>query len=386
LPSEVLFLWSDALRRLLGLVVLGILVAFTLGAGAQPASTGWVVQPSPNPGADGNYLYGAAAVSPKNVWAVGFFYNPNSETLVEHWDGTAWTVQPSPNVGMNDELLGAGAVGTATGSQAWAVGFYSALPYQTLIEHWDGAQWEIQPSPNVGSSDNSLYAVAATSASNAWAVGQYYNGTTYQTLIEHWDGTAWTVQASPNLGNSENDLTGMAAISATNAWATGWYFNGTAVQTLIEHWDGTAWTVQPSPDLGSSDNYLYAVSAASGTNAWAVGEYFVNGSRTLIIHWDGTAWTVQPSPNVGTVRNDLSGVAATSATNAWAVGHSFSRAATGHQTLIEHWDGTAWSVQPSPNVSANNYLFAAAGSSNSGWAVGIVSAGRPYRTLIERCC
>ena len=62
--------------------------------------------PSPNPGNSGNYLYGATAISPTDVWAVGG-YNFNGRTLTEHWDGTSWSVIPSPSLGTTDSWLGA---------------------------------------------------------------------------------------------------------------------------------------------------------------------------------------------------------------------------------------------------------------------------------------
>jgi hypothetical protein len=40
---------------------------------------------------------------------------------------------------------------------------------------------------------------------------------------------------------------------------------------------------------------------------------------------------------------ELQGVAVVSGTDAWAVGYQ------GDDTLIERWNGTAWSAQPSPN-------------------------------------
>ena len=46
-------------------------------------------------------------------------------------------------------------------------------PDRTLIEHWNGRDWAIQPSPSVGVSANNLFSAAATSAANAWAVGSY---------------------------------------------------------------------------------------------------------------------------------------------------------------------------------------------------------------------
>src|SRR6266568_2309427 len=65
--------------------------------------------------------------------------------------------------------------------------------------------------------------VAATSSSNAWAVGTWsQSNTTYKTLIERWNGTAWKVQTSPNPAPGdwdENVLNGVAGLSSSDAWA-----------------------------------------------------------------------------------------------------------------------------------------------------------------------
>src|SRR5438046_2216605 len=56
-------------------------------------------------------------------------------------------------------------------------------------------------------------------------------------------------------------------------------------------------------------------------------------------------WSVVSSPNPDTLSNVLKAVAVVTANNVWAVGGQ-----QGH-TLVEHWDGTSWSVVPSPDVS-----------------------------------
>jgi hypothetical protein len=72
--------------------------------------------------------------------------------------------------------------------------------------------------------------------------------------------------------------------------------------------------------------------------------------QTLVEHWNGTQWSVVSSPNPGTNYDSLEGVAAISASDVWAVGAYLYGADT--QTLVEQWDGTQWSVVPSPNVGA----------------------------------
>jgi hypothetical protein len=138
--------------------------------------------------------------------------------------------------------------------------------------------------------------------------------------------SGWKVQPSANRSTRGNQLLGASASSGTNAWAVGSYYNGSAYQTLIEHWNGKAWKVVPSPSPGTGPS-LSSVAATSSTNVWAVGTTNTR-TQSLIEHWNGTAWTVQTGPAEG----ELDGVAATSASDAWAVGFDQSFG----NTLIEH--------------------------------------------------
>src|SRR5438552_5807008 len=78
-----------------------------------------------------------------------------------------------------------------------------------------------------------------------------------------------------------------------------------------------------SPNGANPDLYAWQLNAAagdSGSDVWAVGDGSNgDGSGTLIEHWDGTSWSVVPSPNVDD-RNSLTGVAVIDATHAWSVG------------------------------------------------------------------
>jgi len=114
--------------------------------------------------------------------------------------------------------------------------------------------------------------------------------------------------------------------------------------------------VVKSPNVGSNFNQLLGVAAVSASNIWAVGSYYAGSAKadqTLIEHWNGTSWSVVKSPNVGSSRNYLRGVAAVSANNIWAVGFGHPSRTSADQTLIEHWNGTSWSVVKSLKVGAN---------------------------------
>ncbi len=127
----------------------------------------------------------------------------------------------------------------------------------------------------------------------------------------------------------------------------------------------------PEPAGGGE---LHAVAAISATDVWAVG--FTgpasegNSHQTLIEHWNGTAWTRVPSPDVAGGYNVLNGVTATSSRNVWAGGAT---GFTGHDTtLIEHWDGTAWTVVPSPTPTGDaQVLGMSATRRTDAWAVGM---------------
>ena len=105
---------------------------------------------------------------------------------------------------------------------------------------------------------------------------------------------------------------------------------------------------------------------------------------TLIEHYDGSAWSVVPAPPVA---GSLDAVAAIAADDVYAVGYYFSGPRI--LTLAMHYDGTAWSVVPTPNRAYTRNMLAALEvvSPNDIWAVGYSNGtgGRHKdRTLIER--
>ena len=177
------------------------------------------------------------------------------------------------------------------------------------------------------------------------------------------------------------------AVSATDIWAVGQSQNGTSgiPSTLSEYWDGTSWSIVTSPAGPGLQNGLLGVTAVSSSDVWAVGD---SGSGTLIEQWDGTSWTVVPSPSpAGTLANPLFGVAAVSATDIWAVGQSQNGTSGIPSTLIEHWDGTSWSIvaSPSPGSAATLSGTAADPASGQAWAVGNLrpTGGGATQTLTE---
>jgi hypothetical protein len=380
------------------LMLAGVLISIGPDVASASTCVSWTGGQPPNVSSADNELNDVAVLSSCNAWAVGgYFTGAVFQTLIEHWNGTAWKLVPSPDPGGSARSNILYGVAATSPGNVWAVGYYSSgTAFQTLIVRWNGTSWSQVPSPDPGgtASPHILNGVVATSAGNAWAVGQYWNGTAYQTLTEHWNGTSWKHVASPNPAGSAkpNILSGVAATSPGNVWAVGQYNHGLVFQTLIEHWNGTSWKRVPSPNPGGSvrNNALYSVAATSTANAWAVGHYDHGTSfRTLIEHWNGTLWKAVANPNpVGSFGNALSGVTATSARNVWAVGFYFN--GTASQTLIERWNGTSWQrvVSPDPGGSAKSNVLVGVDATSAGnaWAVGDYVIGSTGQTLALHCC
>lgn len=253
------------------------------------AKRAWKVVPSPSLGTQNNSLNGVAAISKHDIWTVGYHAGWN---LIEHWNGTSWSIVPSPSLGTGTHVLSS-MTALAT-NNVWAVGYQNS---DTLIEHWNGIRWSVVPSPKLSAMDNRLTSIAAISANDIWAVGSGSAGT----LTEHWNGSSWSVVPSPNPVHHANLwLTDVTAVSSNDVWAVGDYFSPVtpyANQTLVEHWNGNTWSIITSANP-SNDSKFLSIVARSADDVWAVGkyeDYTINVYRALIEHWDGTTWSVVPS-------------------------------------------------------------------------------------------
>lgn len=263
-----------------------------------------------------------------------------------------WTLLPSPNrIVQHGQLQ---AVSCVSPASCMAVGSGSdSNGHQVLVgAAWNGSRWSAQPfafPPTAVS--GSLFGVSCASAAACVAVGSVQDASGQLALAEGWNGSAWTKLGNPSpAGGSDIYLLGVSCTSAVQCSAVGNYFDGTATQPLAESWDGSSWTFQPTPSSGSV-RVLSGISCTSAANCEAVGsDTDPTGfpSQTLIEVWDGTTWTIQPSANpAGASYSSLGSVSCSSPVACMAVGF----ADVG--TFAERWDGTSWAIVPTPNPSAN---------------------------------
>ncbi len=293
-------------------------------------------------------LTSVSAVRSSDIWAVGHWLNDTAltaGTLIEHWDGASWSVVASPNPGMFNALYGVAAVSS---DDAWAVGdkWLSWSQKVPLILRYDGEEWAEVEYPPV--SYGELASVHAVAEDDVWAVGVAgVLSTGFETLTLHWDGTSWTKVPFPvEPGALYVNLYSVSGVASDDVWAVGVhkFLNGNGHQLSLArtyHWDGSSWT-SVLPGVFGTDSRMYDVHAVASDDVWAVGggvpppgSPFAFQYQT--VHWDGVNWSDVENPRQGV----LLAVAASSSTDVWAVGWGMDSLAysTGTHTLRYDPDG-----------------------------------------------
>ena len=148
-----------------------------------------------------------------------------------------------------------------------------------------------------------------------------------------------TENKGPNLGNV---LYAAADLSSSDAWAVGaWPARSPYLtDTLAEHWNGRKWSIAHTPRTGMPTAQLNSIAAAGSNAVWAAG-YAENPScvcgQTLVDYWNGSAWTRLRTPNPG-IADFLAGISAVSAQEIWAVGSEWPN--QGYDVPLSlRWDG-----------------------------------------------
>ena len=143
-------------------------------------------------------------------------------------------------------------------------------------------------------------------------------------------------------------LNGLTCVDSADCWASGSTTDATGMASgaLMEHWDGSLWSVVPTtaPDT-TKGSILSSLSCTDASHCWAVGSFgtFGGGGGSgfqptgFVEYWNGSAWTIDPSPNV-TALGYLNSVTCLTGTGCWAVGSAATEAQQGDpglQSLIE---------------------------------------------------
>jgi hypothetical protein len=317
---------------------------------------------------------GLSVLNPGDAWEIGFVSPPSGHQrpLVEHWDGGSWTKATIPPAGGIDSDL-EGVSGVAS-DDVWATGEWVPKSgiIRTLVDHWNGTSWSIVPSPSKGTDSSDLSAVSADAADDAWAVGLYFTGTGEQPLAEHYTGGVWSIHAMPAPTTySYNE--GVYADSPTDAWVVG----NTASSIYSEHWNGTSWHLVATAAVGTPRSYTNGMSGSGPDDVWLGGETDdpVTGPHPLVEHWDGSAWSVSLSST--TAGGYITAIDALGPGDVWAAGENSG------VPILEHWDGVSWTSFPT-TTSTGTYLDAVAGGGGQVFLGGDDGGGS--LRVIERMC
>ncbi len=324
--------------------------------GPPPAVGTWTVDNSANNGTGDNSLRGMSCASTSSCMAVGSYVDPADgmeKSLAQSWNGTAWTVTPTPLAGTEDDFFRAVSCATTTSCMAVGSSFHGGVQ-QTLAERWNGSTWTETPMIDVNGQDHFMSGVSCPSPTWCVAVGVNRDDSdpdvVYPSLVEQWDGASWRVVDSPNPG-SVSELTSVSCPSTTFCVAAGSLQGGDGSNgATVLRWDGTSWTAMDGPAPTNTTLAISGVSCVSTTSCKAVGLFGVNGTgiyATLVESWDGVAWTIEQTLALpGLYSTMLSGVSCTSATSCAAVGLDYGPRSP--ISFVEIWDGANWRIASSP--------------------------------------
>ena len=252
-----------------------------------------------------------------------------------------------------------GSAGGWRGGWAYGCGLLAGV---ALIVSMSGVAaaattWTIQASPNVTVPNGEIQAVSCRTVSACTAVGYYLDPAgRYVPLAQTWNGSSWTQQTVPSpAGAQVPGLNGVSCVSASFCAAVGGSDESAESEStgFAELWNGSSWSLQslPSP-AGGTDVVLKAVSCASASFCEAVGSYTAFDTiLSLAEEWNGSAWTVQSTPNQSGTPTQLDGVSCVSAT--------FCLAMDFYGAMAEVWNGTSWAAQsvPYPSGMANPGMY-----------------------------
>jgi hypothetical protein len=239
---------------------------------------------------------------------------------------------------------------------------------------WDGSEWATQSVPmphEYGEGySGSLMDVSCTAADACTAVGYWAEGAT-RPFAERWDGSEWTIQPVPEPSVGYGILYGVSCASSSSCVAVGRTLAEVTEGTyrprgFSEIWDGAEWSIASIPHPTEAEtSELDDVSCPSSTDCVSVGysnQSFGVEARTLVEHWNGSEWAIQASPDVAGMQDKLKSVSCSSSSNCVAVGWTLpeevekGKGAETYRGLAELWNGSEWTVASSEEQLAGTQL------------------------------
>ena len=205
-------------------------------------------------------------------------------------------------------------------------------------------------------------------------------------------GSPWQLQPAPSALSTNGFLYSISCPTATACTAVGSYANDTATEVpLAQASTGATWhTEATATPPGAEYTKLYGVSCTAADSCTAAGYYLdsAGAGHPLAEQWNGTAWSIEPTPApAGSVNSGLFAISCPAANSCTAVGATKDSAGT-ETPVAESWNGTTWQVQtvPVPAGSTFSEFLAVSCSSALACTAGGTSSNSSFQTsaLAER--
>jgi Tfp pilus assembly protein PilX len=314
----------------------------------------------------------------QEAWAVG--NTVSSKFTLARWNNPTEVVWNNASATGSFNLASVFMLSYADG---WAVGA------STTFLHWNGSSW-VSVATGLSGTYTSVFCNASNDCHAVANTRQF----------GHWNGSSWTqLVATGSVANT--NLTSVNCGSSNDCWAVGtntgggifyhgsgspvawvgvtesglsaYSYNKVFCNSSTDCWavgasnifarlSGSTWANATGALTSSIPTAQYnSIFCNASADCWAVGN--VNASKDLLVHWDGTAWTRDPSNPAPAV--NLTTVTCANTNDCWAAG-----AASGGQPIFVHWNGTSWvafTTTGLPNTTINSLSIIA--PSSQPWSI-----------------
>ena len=204
--------------------------------------------------------------------------------------------------------------GALAGQPAWVVGLTTAAAESTrvpLIGRWANGAWTKTKAP--WSSYGVLNAVAATSSSNAWAVGTIG---TYERwpISARWNGTSWSKVSVTHPSGQLAAFADMAQVDEVRFWAAGARLVNGRLQPLVMLHRSDGWFMKSPTIATGTEAGLTDVTVAPDGQLWAAGWRTTSAgqARPWVIWRTSGGWQTSPLATVPAGRAALTDLSFTS--------------------------------------------------------------------------
>ena len=214
----------------------------------------------------GASLKDVGAFARDDVWVVGGFANPNSRPFVLRWNGRVWQ---RLNIGRaapgGSSLL---AIDGEDSTDVWAVGLTGVgithHARDELVLRWQRGQWKRMRTPLAG--ENQSPGAVDVSGGEVWTAHFPWGGRSGADIVR-WHGAVGRISYATH---EDLYIADIAATSRSDAWAVG--YRGLDRHPLLLRWNGRSWRIVRTSLDRLVDAPLTSVSVVSPREIWAVGE------------------------------------------------------------------------------------------------------------------